>query len=193
VWPASVFQVRRRHQPADQRDRNDRLTGLWERRPVFVAINGGGFEAASRAACSPVADAVARSAGDTANQLSGSPATTGASEAAPSRFSAVSTLTALTAESGADRHLYATAAGARALSVQVWLWNGATWTVLEDWSLPTPSPGRRARPNPNSAVGVGSGAPAIPPTSRRATPPTPGPNGVIPFRDLTRAAHRYRL
>src|SRR5439155_11250989 len=79
------------------------LTGLWTGARYFVAVtavDSGGLESA----CSPVANAVARSAGNTTDQLSGSPANTGASEGSPFPIQLpVSTLSGLTAESGRRR------------------------------------------------------------------------------------------
>ena len=159
-----------------------RLTGLWSGARYFVAItavDSSGFESA----CSPVADAVARSAGDTANQLSGSPATTGASGGSAFAIQVpVSTLTALTAESGPTVTFTATAAGGTApYQFKWWLWNGATWTVLEDWSTANTFAWTPSTPNPNSAVGVWVRSAGNTADQPDGYPAYTGAYGVIPF------------
>jgi hypothetical protein len=137
-----------------------RLTGLWTGARYFVAVtavDSSGFESA----CSRVASAVARSAGNTADLHDGSPADTGASGGSPFPIQVpVSTLTGLTAElgpalAGTTVTFTATAAGGTApYEFKWWLWDGATWTVLEDWSTGNTFAWTPSTPNPNSAVGV---------------------------------------
>jgi len=159
-----------------------RLTGLWTGARYFVAItavDSSGFESA----CSPVANAVARSAGDTANQLSGSPATTGASGGSAFAIQVpVSTLTALTAESGPTVTFTATATGGTApYQFKWWLWDGATWTVLEDWSTANTFAWTPSTPNPNSAVGVWVRSAGNTADQPDGYPAYTGASGVIPF------------
>ena len=164
-----------------------RLTGLWTGARYFVAVtavDSGGLESA----CSPVANAVARSAGNTTDQLSGSPANTGASEGSPFAIQVpVSTLSGLTAESdprlpGTTVTFTATAAGGTApYQFKWWLWDGATWTVLEDWSTANTFAWTPGTPNPNSAVGVWVRSAGNTADQPDGYPAYTGAYGVIPF------------
>src|SRR5882724_11111841 len=153
-----------------------RLTGLWTGARYFVAItavDSSGFESA----CSPVANAVARSAGDTANQLSGASGGSAFAIQVP-----VSTLTALTAESGPTVTFTATATGGTApYQFKWWLWDGATWTVLEDWSTANTFAWTPSTPNPNSAVGVWVRSAGNTADQPDGYPAYTGASGVIPF------------
>ena len=56
---------------------------------------------------------------------------------------------------GATVTFTATAAwGAAPYQFKWWLWDGATWTVLEDWSTGNTFAWTPSTPNPNFAVGV---------------------------------------
>jgi hypothetical protein len=56
---------------------------------------------------------------------------------------------------GATVTFTATAAGGTApYQFKWWLWDGATWTVLEDWSTGNTFAWTPSTPNPNFAVGV---------------------------------------
>ena len=137
-----------------------RLTGLSTDAWYFVAITAvdmGGLESP----CSPVASAVARSANNTANQLVGFPANTGPS--AVTSFASgmpVSAITGLTADLGPQLPgtpvtVTASAAGGTApYQFKWWLWNGATWTMLADWSTGNIFAWIPSTPNPNYAIGV---------------------------------------
>jgi hypothetical protein len=135
-----------------------RLTGLVTSARYFVAITAvdvGGLESA----CSPVASAVARSAGNTAQSV-GYPAS-GVSGVTPFAIGVpVSTLTGLMAELGLQLPgtpvtFTASAAGGTApYQFKWWLWDGATWTVLEEWSTGNTFAWTPSTPNPNYAIGV---------------------------------------
>jgi hypothetical protein len=122
-----------------------------------------------------------RSAGETADQPSGYPATTAAAMSLPFAIQASAvTLTSLTANVAAPQPpgstvtLNAGAAGGTApYQFKWWFWNGSSWVLLKDWSTnntfvwTTPS-----TPNPNYAVGVwarGSGETADVPSGYPAT------------------------
>jgi hypothetical protein len=72
----------------------------------------------------------------------------------------VSTLTGLTADSGPGLPVTtvtftATAAGGTApYQFKWWLWDGAIWTLLVDWSAGNTFAWTPSAPNPNYAVGV---------------------------------------
>ena len=60
------------------------------------------------------------------------------------------------AGTGGDRHVHSD--GSRrhgAYQFKWWLWNGATWTVLRDWSTDNTFAWTPSTPNPNFVVGVG--------------------------------------
>jgi len=108
-----------------------------------------------------VASAVARSASNTADQLVGFPANTGTSGVTPFASGVpVSTITVLTADLGPQLPgtpvtVTASAAGGTApYQFKWWLWDGATWTVLEDWSAGNTFAWTPSTSNPNLAVGV---------------------------------------
>ena len=134
-----------------------RLTGLSIGVRYFIAItavDSGGLESA----CSSVADAVARSADDAADLLvgfTGASGATGFPTAQP-----VSTLTGLTAElglqmPGASVSFNAIATGGAApYAFKWWIWDGASWTVLQDWSTGSTFAWTPSAPNPNYVVGV---------------------------------------
>jgi hypothetical protein len=138
-----------------------RVTGLLAGARYFAAVtavDSGGLESA----CSPVASAIARSAGGSSGAgMSGSFANTGAYGDNPWAIQEpVSTLTGLTADLGPQRPgaivtFTATAAGGTApYQFKWWLWDGATWTVLEDWSTGNTFAWTPSTPNPNLAVAV---------------------------------------
>jgi hypothetical protein len=151
----SFFQVASpTHSPQINEVMTLRLTGLATSALYFVAITAvdrGGLESA----CSPVASAVARSADNTADQSVGDPAS-GVSGVTPFAIGVpISTLTGLTAELGPPVTFTASAAGGTApYQFKWWLWDGATWTVLEDWSTGNTFAWTPSTPNPNYAVGV---------------------------------------
>jgi len=114
------------------------LTGLSTGARYFVAVtavDSGGIESAF----SSVASAVARSDGGSAAGLVGGIASAGANGGSSFAIQEP-VLTGLTAElgpqlSGTTVTFIASAAGGTApYQFQRWLWDGATWTVLEDWS-----------------------------------------------------------
>jgi hypothetical protein len=137
-----------------------RLTGLSTGAQYSIAItavDSGGLESA----CSAVASAVARSAGNAADQPVGYPANTWASGVTPFAIGLpVSTLTGLTAE--LVPHLARPTVTFTAIATggtvpyqfKWWLWDGATWTVLKDWSTGNTFAWTPSTPNPNYAVGV---------------------------------------
>ena len=140
-----------------------RVTGLLAGARYFAAVtavDSSGLESA----CSSVASAIARSAGGSAAGLVGSIADLGAFGAyggSPVAIQGpVSTLTGLTADlgqqlPGATVTFTATAAGGTApYQFKWWLWDGATWTVLEDWSTGNSVAWTPSTPNPNFVVGV---------------------------------------
>lgn len=132
-----------------------RLTGLSTGARYFVSVTSvdlGGLESA----CSPVASAVARSDSNTA--LIGSPANIGV--APVTSEVPVATLTGLTAELGTQLPgttvtFTATATGGTTpYQFKWWLWDGATWTVLKDWSTDNTCAWTPSTSNPNYAIGV---------------------------------------
>ena len=135
-----------------------RLTGLLTAARYFVAVtavDSDGFESA----CSPVASAVARRADNTADRLVGFPADPGASGATSfATGQPVSTLTGLTAESQMSGTIVTFTAiatgGTMPYQFKWWLWDGANWTVLQDWSTGNTFTWTPSTPNPNYAVGV---------------------------------------
>jgi hypothetical protein len=136
------------------------LTGLSTGTRYFVAItavDSVGLESA----CSPVASAVARSAGNTATQLVGYPASSGASGVTPFATGVpISTLAGLYAELGQQlpgmpvTFTAIATGGTTPYQFKWWLWDGATWIVLEDWSTDNTLAWTPSKPNPNYAVGV---------------------------------------
>jgi len=136
------------------------VTGLLAGARYFAAVtavDSSGLESD----CSSVASAIARSAGGSAAGLVGSIADIGAYGGSPVAIQGpVSTLTGLTADlapqlPGATVTFTATAAGGTApYQFKWWLWDGATWTVLEDWSTGNTFAWTPSTPNPNFAVGV---------------------------------------
>jgi hypothetical protein len=137
-----------------------RLTGLSTGVQYFVAItavDSDGFEST----CSPVANAVARSADNAADLLVGFTGNAGASGATSFAIAQpVSTLTGLTAElglqiPGTSITFTAIATGGTVpYEFKWWLWNGASWTVLKDWSTGNVFSWTPSTPNPNYLVGV---------------------------------------
>ena len=124
---------------------------------AVTAVDSSGLESD----CSPVASAIARSAGGSAAGLVGSIADIGAYGGSPVAIQGpVSTLTGLTADlgphlPGATVTFTATAAGGTApYQFKWWLWDGATWTMLEGWSTDNTFAWTPSTPNPNFAVGV---------------------------------------
>jgi hypothetical protein len=133
-----------------------RLTGLLAANRYFVAVaavDSDGLESA----CSPVASAVARSVGSAAGMLVGLPANNGAPVA---NGQPPSTLTGLTADlgpqmPGATATFTASASGGTApYQFKWWLWDGATWTVLQEWSTGNILAWIPSTANTSYAVGV---------------------------------------
>jgi hypothetical protein len=103
-----------------------------------------------------------RNAGDTADQPSGSFANTGGTKAIPFPIQvSLPILTGLTANLAAPQPpglpvTFTTAAtgGVAPYQFKWWISDGATWTVLRDWSTGSTVIWTPSRTNPNSAVGV---------------------------------------
>ena len=149
-----------------------RLTGLLAGVRYFAAVtavDSFGVESA----CSPVGSGIAREVGVTGaaahlspsaqspGELVGSIANTGSSGGSSVAMQMpVSTLTGLTANlgpqlPGATVTFTATAAGGTApYQFKWWLWDGATWIVLKDWSTGNTFAWTPSMANPNLAVGV---------------------------------------
>ena len=137
-----------------------RVTGLIAGGQYFAsvtAVDSSGVESD----CSPVASAIARSAGGSAAGVFGTIADIGAYVGGTVTMQGpVATLTGLTADSGpqapgATVTFTATAAGGTApYQFKWWLWDGAAWTVLEDWSIGNTFAWTPSTPNPNFVVGV---------------------------------------
>jgi hypothetical protein len=134
------------------------LTGLLFGARYFVAVTA--VDSSDiESACSSVASAVARSDGGSAAGMVGSIANAWANGGSPFAIQAP-VLTGLTAElgpqvPGTTATFTAIAAGGTApYQFKWWLWDGATWTVLEDWSTGNTFAWTPSTPNPNSAVGV---------------------------------------
>ncbi len=135
-----------------------KLTGLSAGARYFAAItavDSGGLESG----CSPVASAIARSAGGLAD-LVGGVVNAGANGGSFASQAPALTLTGLTADlrpqvPGTPVMFTATAAGGTApYEFKWWLWDGTTWTVLGDWSTLNTFAWTPIAPNPSSAVGV---------------------------------------
>jgi hypothetical protein len=133
------------------------LTGLSAGTLYFVAITAvdlGNLESA----CSLVASAVARSAGGPVTGPVGSIAS-GSSGGGPYAIQEP-VLTGLTADLGPQLPgttvTFTAMAGGGTTPYQFkwWLWDGVTWTVLEDWSIASTFAWIPNTPNPNYAVGV---------------------------------------
>lgn len=136
------------------------LTGLLAGTQYFVAVTAVDSSAVE-SACSSVASAVARSASGSAGGLVGGAAGIGGNGGNPPANQAPAlTLTGLTADlgpqlPGAAVTFTATASGGTApYQFKWWLWDGATWTVLEDWSNGNAFAWIPSTPNPNYAVEV---------------------------------------
>jgi len=163
------------------------LTGLSAGAQYFVAITAVDL-AGLESACSPDSSAIARSAGGLAGPGGGGIAN--AREHGGNAFARgqsdgaiqepVLTLTGLTADSGPRRPgstvtFTATAAGGAApYEFKWWLLDGATRTVLGDWSTVNTLSWAPSTPNPNSAVEVWI-------RSAGNTADQPGASGTIPF------------
>jgi len=151
---------------------------------AVTAVDSSGLESA----CSPVASGIARSAGGSAGGMVGSFANIGsyASNSLASQ-GPVSTLTALTADlgpqvPGATVTFTATAAGGTApYQFKWWLWDGATWAVLEDWSTVNTVAWTPSTPNPNLAVGVWVRSTGNTADQPDGYPANTGASGAIPF------------
>jgi hypothetical protein len=137
-----------------------RLTGLLAGVRYFVAVSAVDLDGVE-SACTSVASAVARSASSAAGMLAGFAANVGAAEAAPvATGQPVSTLTELTADLGSQvlgtivTFTAIATGGAAPYDFKWWLWDGATWTVLRDWSRGNIFTWRPSTSNPNYAVGV---------------------------------------
>jgi ABC-type amino acid transport substrate-binding protein len=133
-----------------------RLTGLLAANRYFVAVAAVDSEGIE-SACSGVASAVARSVGSAAGLVVGLPA----SNAPPfANGQPVSTLTGLTADlgpqmPGATASFAASASGGTGpYQFKWWLWDGATWTVLQEWSTSSILAWIPSTSNLNYAVGV---------------------------------------
>ena len=137
-----------------------RLTGLSAGARYFVAITAVDMDGVE-SACTPAASAVARSASSAAGLLAGSAVNIAAAEAAPvATGQPVSTLTGLTADLGSQvlgtivTFTAIATGGAAPYDFKWWLWDGATWTVLRDWSRGNTFSWLPSTSNPNYAVGV---------------------------------------
>jgi hypothetical protein len=126
----------------------------------FVAVSAVDLDGVE-SACTSVASAVARSASSAAGMLAGFAANVGAAEAAPAASGQpVSTLTGLTADLGSQvlgttvTFTAIATGGAAPYDFKWWLWDGATWTVLGDWSTSNTLAWTPSTPNPKYAVGV---------------------------------------
>jgi hypothetical protein len=137
------------------------LTGLLAGARYFVAVTAVDLSDIE-SACSPVASAVARSGGGSAAGLVGGiggVASIGANGGSPSAIQ-VPVLTGLTAELGPQlpgttvTFTAIAAEGTAPYQFKWWLWDGATWTVLRDWSAGNTFAWTPSTPNPNYAVGV---------------------------------------
>jgi len=147
--------------PASNQTVTYQVTGLLAGARYFAAVtavDSSGLESA----CSPVASAVARSdSGSAAVGMSGSFTNSGVfGNATWASQDSGLTLTGLMADSGprapgATVTFTATAAGGTGpYEFKWWLWDGAAWTVLEDWSTGNTTVWTPSTPNPNSAIGV---------------------------------------
>jgi len=134
------------------------LTGLSAGVQYFVAItavDSDGFESA----CSSAASGVAQSDGGSAVGLVGSIGSGWANIGSPLAIQEP-VLTGLTAASasqvpGTTVTFTAIATGGTApYQFKWWLWDGATWTVLADWSTSNTFAWTPGTPNPNYAVAV---------------------------------------
>jgi len=134
------------------------LTGLLVGVRYFLAITAVD-SSALESVCSSVASAVARSDGGSAGGLVGSIGSAGANSGSLVAIQEP-VLTELTAESasqlpGTTVTFTTIAAGGTApYQFKWWLWDGATWTVLEDWSTGNTFAWTPSMPNPNYAVAV---------------------------------------
>ena len=163
------------------------VTGLLAGARYFAAVtavDSSGLESD----CSPVASAIARSAGGSAAGLVGSIADIGAYGGSPVAIQGpVSTLTGLTADlapqlPGATVTFTATAAGGTApYQFKWWLWDGATWTMLEGWSTDNTFAWTPSTPNPNFAVGVWVRSAGNTADQPDGYPANAGASGAIPF------------
>ena len=151
---------------------------------AVTAVDSSGLESD----CSPVASAIARSAGGSAAGLVGSIADIGAYGGSPVAIQGpVSTLTGLTADlgphlPGATVTFTATAAGGTApYQFKWWLWDGATWTMLEGWSTDNTFAWTPSTPNPNFAVGVWVRSAGNTADRPDGYPANTGASGAIPF------------
>ena len=137
-----------------------RLTGLSAGVRYFVAITAVDLDGIE-SACTSAASAVARSASSAAGSFAGFAANIGVAEAAPAPTGQpVSTLTGLTADLGSQTpgttvtFTAIATGGAAPYDFKWWLWDGATWTVLRDWSRGNTFAWTPSTRNPNYAVGV---------------------------------------
>src|SRR5262245_34288469 len=134
------------------------LTGLLTGTQYFVAITA--VDSTDlESGCSSVASAVARSGGGAAGGLVGS-ISGGWANSGSALAIQEPVLTGLTAASasqvpGTTVTFTAIATGGTApYQFKWWLWDGATWTVLEDWSTSNTFAWTPGTPNPNYAVAV---------------------------------------
>ena len=162
---------------------------------AVTAVDSGGIESA----CSSVASAVARSDGGSAAGLVGGIASAGANGGSSFAIQEP-VLTGLTAElgpqlSGTTVTFIASAAGGTApYQFQWWLWDGATWTVVEDWSTGNTFAWTPSTPNPNYAVGVRVRSAGSTTDQPDSYPANTAASRVIAFAiNLTRATHQHRL
>jgi hypothetical protein len=134
------------------------LTGLLAGVRYFVAVTAVDLSNIE-SACSSVASGVARSDGGSSAGLVGSIANAWATGGSPFAIQEP-VMTGLTAELGPQLPgttvtFTAIAAGGTApYQFKWWLWDGATWSVLEDWSAGNSFAWIPSTPSPNYAVGV---------------------------------------
>jgi hypothetical protein len=161
------------------------LTGLLAGARYFVAVTAVDVSDIE-SACSSVASAVARSDSGSAAGLVGSIASAWANGGSPPAIQ-VPVLTGLAAELGPQlpgttiTFTAIAAEGTAPYQFKWWLWDGATWTVLGDWSTSNTLAWTPSTPNPKYAVGVrvrSVGSTADQPDSY---PGTTGASRVIAF------------
>ena len=134
------------------------LTGLLAGARYFVAVTAVDLSNVE-SACSNVASAVARIDNGSTGGLVGSISSAGASWGSPLAIQ-VPVVTGLTAELGPQlpgttvTFTAIAAEGTAPYQFKWWLWDGATWTVLGDWSTGNTLTWTPSTPNPNYTVGV---------------------------------------
>ena len=135
-----------------------RLAGLLAGTPYSIAITAVDSQG-RESACSNVASAVARVDNGSTGGLVGSISSAGASWGSPLAIQ-VPVVTGLTAELGPQlpgttvTFTAIAAEGTAPYQFKWWLWDGATWTVLGDWSTGDTLTWTPSTPSPNYTVGV---------------------------------------